>query len=255
MLSITALMLSATLGTTTPGGWSFGLPCRPILILQSPNDGAIRDYYDLLFTSAENDYIYENRPMLVELEEQSLWDIGFGQAGFAVRLGTWSARGKGRVCTDADENITTCTSETVSGSSPGNTNIRLTAYPVSARGIYRFDLLERRGWFPLEVQLHAGLNYTFWRSTAGGDVATTIKDGEEVEASGGTAGMEFGAALLLGLDFLDPATANRAVATRGMVGSYLVLSYTISQADGFGEANKLHFSGNKVQLGLAIDFL
>ena len=94
-----------------------------------------------------------------------------------------------------------------------------------------------------------------WRSTAGGDVATTIKDGEEVEASGGTAGMEFGAALLLGLDFLDPATANRAVATRGMVGSYLVLSYTISQADGFGEANKLHFSGNKVQLGLAIDFL
>ena len=53
-----------------------------------------RDYYDLLFTSSENDYIYENRPMLVEIEEQSLWDIGFGQAGFAVRLGTWSARGK-----------------------------------------------------------------------------------------------------------------------------------------------------------------
>ena len=99
--------------------------------------------------------------MLVELEEQSLWDVGFGQAGFAVRLGTWSARGKGRICNDADENITTCTSETVSDSSPGNTNIRLTAYPVSARGVYRFDLLERRGWFPLEIQLHAGLNIHF----------------------------------------------------------------------------------------------
>ena len=62
-----------------------------------------------------------------------------------------------------------------------------------------------------------------------GEVATTVKDGEEVEASGGTAGMEFGAALLLGLDFLDPATAKRAVASRGMVGSYLVLSYTFLQ--------------------------
>ena len=29
MLSITALMLSATLGTTTPGGWSFGLHAGP----------------------------------------------------------------------------------------------------------------------------------------------------------------------------------------------------------------------------------
>ena len=60
---------------------------------------------------------------------------------------------------------------------------------------------------------------------------------------------------MLGLDFLDPATATRAVASRGMVGSYLVLSYTVASADDFGKPNKLHFSGNKVQLGLAIDFL
>ena len=71
MLSITAIMLSATLGTTTPGGWSFGLHAGPFDPSIS-NDGAIRDYYDLLFTSAENDYIYENRPMLVELEERAV---------------------------------------------------------------------------------------------------------------------------------------------------------------------------------------
>ena len=105
MLSITAIMLGATLGTTTPGGWSFGLHAGPFDPSIS-NDGAIRDYYDLLFTSAENDYIYENRPMLVELEEQSLWDVGFGQAGLLYDQGTWSARGKGRICNDADENIT-----------------------------------------------------------------------------------------------------------------------------------------------------
>ena len=34
MLSITAIMLGATLGTTTPGGWSFGLT-QAHLILQS----------------------------------------------------------------------------------------------------------------------------------------------------------------------------------------------------------------------------
>ena len=254
MLSLTTLVLGATLGAATPGGWSFGLHAGPFDPSIS-DDGAVRDYYELLFTSAENDYLYEDRPMLVEIEEQNLWDVGFGQAGIAVRLGTWSARGKARVCTDADGNVTTCTSETVSGSSAGNTNIRLTAYPLSARGIYRFDLLERRGWFPLELQLHAGLNYTFWRSTAAGEVATTTKDDTEIEASGGTAGMEFGAAILLGLDFLDPATAKRAIASRGMVGSYLVLSYTVASADGFGKPNKLHFSGSKVQLGLAIDFL
>ena len=254
MLGLTTLVLGAAIGTATPGGWSFGLHAGPFDPSIS-DDGTVRDYYDLLFTSAENDYFYEDRPMLVEIEEQSLWDIGFGQAGFAVRLGTWSARGKARVCSDADGNVLTCTAETVSDSSPGNTNIRLTAYPLSARGVYRFDLLERRGWFPLELQVHAGVNYTFWSSTAAGEIAKTTKDGEEVEASGGTAGMEFGAAILLGLDFLDPATATRAVASRGMVGSYLVLSYTVASADDFGKPNKLHFSGNKVQLGLAIDFL
>ena len=46
MLSITAIMLGATLGTTTPGGWSFGLHAGPFDPSIS-NDGAIRDYYDL----------------------------------------------------------------------------------------------------------------------------------------------------------------------------------------------------------------
>lgn len=254
MLSVTALVLGAVVGTATPGGWSFGVYAGPFDPSIS-DKSEVRNYYDLLFTSAEDDYFYEDRPMLIELEEQSLWDIGFGQAGFAVRLGTWTARGKARICTDADENFTACTAETVADSSRGNTNIRLTAYPLSARGIYRFDMLERRGWLPVEFQLHAGLNYTFWSSTTGGEVATTQIDGEDIEASGGTAGMEFGAAIMLGLDFLDPENASRAVASRGMVGSYLVLSYTVATADDFGKPNKLHFSGNKVQLGLAIDFL
>lgn len=254
MLSLATLVLGTALGATAPGGWSFGLHAGPFDPSIS-DDGAVRDYYELLFTSAENDYFYEDRPMLIEIEEQNLWDIGFGQVGFAVRVGTWAARGKARICSDADGNVTSCSAETVSSSSAGNTNIRLTAYPLSARGIYRFDLLERRGWFPLEFQLHAGMNYTFWNSTAAGETATTTKDGEELEASGGTAGVELGAAIMLGLDFLDPTTAARAVATRGMVGSYLVLSYTITSADDFGKPNKLHFSGSKVQLGLAIDFL
>ena len=254
MLSMSLVLIGSVVGATTQGGWSFGIHAGPFDPSISESS-AVRDYYDLLFTSEENDYIYENRPMLVELEEQSLWDIGFGQAGVAVRFGTWSARGKARVCEDADGSTISCTSETVVNSSPGNTRIRLMAYPLTLRGVYRFDLLERNGWFPLELQVHGGLNYTFWRSTAAGDVATTTVDGSEVEASGGTAGFEFGGALLLGLDFLDPATASRAIATRGMVGSYLVLSYTFATADGFGKPNKIHFSGNKVQLGLAIDFL
>ena len=91
-------------------------------------DSAARDYYDLL-SPAPKTIISTKTGRCWSSLKSKVYGISVSvRQALLCDSGIWSARGKARICDDADGNITTCTSETVSGSSAGNTNIRLTAY-------------------------------------------------------------------------------------------------------------------------------
>jgi hypothetical protein len=207
----------------------------------------------------DGDSMFEDRPLVKELEVDYYLSTRFGLLGVSGSVGLWRATGSTRVCPSQPNGQ--CTSSTiVAESQPGNDTTSLSVLPVSVGLVYRMDLLKRAYPIPLVPYGKAGLDYHFWWNDSAGRtsrktvVNPTTGASRSILGQGGTAGAHASLGLALNLDWIEPDTAARGRSGIGMADSYLFFEYTWLFADGFG-GERLDLSDAHGVMGLSVDFL
>lgn len=214
-------------------------------------DATVRDYFELVYQPPEtrDDSLFEYEPLLKTFEVDWYFFDEFGLLGVSGSIGHWSIDGRTRVCPDADDG-STCTPETVFDSVTGSTETSLTLVPMTAGVVYKFDWVKKNiPYLPFVAYAEAGLSYTYWRATAGGEKSS--RDG--LDGSGGNLGYYGSLGLALNLDWIEPGTSQKARTGSGISDTYLFFDANLYQAEGF-RGDRLDFSDAFFQAGLSVDF-
>jgi len=249
--------------TENSPSWQFGVFAGPYKPAISSNQ-AQKDHYKLFYSN--DAYLFGDEPMMMGLESTwYVWGHEFGLAGVHAKMGVWSVKGPARRCltadpSDPDASYINCNANdpaTLTHTETGATSTQFQVLPLQIGVVYRFNYLHKTYGIPLEAYLKGGLDYSFWWATTRGKEAVrpAMGDVEKKKGYGGTAGYHFGAGLYFNLDWLDPQTAARGRATRGLAGSYLFLEVNSLMVAGFNEPARLDMSATQYTIGIAIDFL
>lgn len=236
--------------------WSIEIRTGPLRPRASRNTGA-RDYYRLIFEQSGRDKsLFENRPLLSQLEGAWYPFYAYGVLGIYGRIGTWKATGAPRICQSTSSAQVGCTQSTVFNSQPGNESTTLQVLPVGLGAVYRFDHLHRRFGVPLVFYAKLGLDYYWWWNRINGELSKRIlPDGSEELGRGGTLGASAAAGISLALSWLEPGVAARGQ-KRGLYESYLFFEVNQLFADGLvAGGQRFDFSDTTFQIGLALAFL
>ncbi len=127
--------------------------------------------------------------------------------------------------------------------------------PLSASLVYRFDYLQERFRFPLNVSVQVGLDYALWNVKNAGMIADgATGDGDILVGRGGTWGWHYGVGLYLWLNWIAPSMAAAFDATTGINNTYLFAEFIGRQLDDFGSTKSWDLSDNTFMFGLAFEF-
>ncbi len=265
LISLVALSLLLQTSTASakdhPPTWQLGLfggAYKPAI----SSDQAQKDHYELFYGA--DAYLFDDAPVMIGFESTwYLWNK-FGLAGIHTKMGVWAVKGQARRCLSGDAsepgtNYINCDPNdpaTLTNTEKGSTTTQLQVLPLQVGLVYRATYLHDRWGIPLEAYVKGGLDYFFWWATTGGQEASrpAIGDDEKKNGSGGTAGYHLGLGLSFNLDWLEPQTAARGRATRGLAGSYLFFEANSLVVAGFDEPSRLDLSATQYSMGIAIDF-
>lgn len=121
--------------------------------------------------------------------------------------------------------------------------------PVRALATYRFDWLLSRYQFPLVPYVKAGLGYTAWWATKGGNIQVV----DNAKAQGGKWGYALTGGLSLAVDFLEPRLAKDFDTDLGVNHTYVFAEFVYENVNNFG-APGLDLSSRHAMFGLAFEF-
>lgn len=174
--------------------------------------------------------------LLFEVEVDRYLYQGIGAAGIAVSIGYAEKYGHALV---ASSGGATASAETAG----------FFVLPIRVGGVYRFDWAALKYGVPLVPYLKAGLVYTPWWTTKGGQIE--YADGKR--GAGGRFGYGGTAGLGLMLDVLEPRLARDFAVDVGVKHSYLFAEFTYEDVNDFGQPG-LDLSSRHWMFGVSFDF-
>ncbi len=174
--------------------------------------------------------------LLFEVEADRYFYQGIGAAGVAVSVGYAEKYGHALVSSSG-------------GSTPSAETAGFFVLPIRVGGVYRFDWAALKYGVPLVPYVKAGLVYTPWWTTKGGQIE--YADGKR--GAGGRFGYGGTLGLSLMLDILEPRLARDFAVDAGIKHSYLFAEFTYEDVNDFGQAG-LNLSSRHWMFGVAFDF-
>jgi hypothetical protein len=127
----------------------------------------------------------------------------------------------------------------------------LNVAPLRMGVFYRFDLLAKEYNIPFVPVAGAGLDYFIWWINSGeGKLATAQGD----TGFGGVLGWHASLGLQLHLDWFDPTSANGLLLDFGVSNSYLLVDYTITRVNGFGDDAAMDLSDENWMFGVMFEY-
>ena len=226
----------------------FGFEIRGGPFAPAIGNAAEKRAYDIIYGGDTG--LFDRRPLLLQIEFDWYAFNRFGLLGVYGRVGRWRIAGHTRDCVGADGTTQSCTSETLEGSSEGSSRTSLTAWPLSAGIVYKFDQLKENWSIPLVPYAKGGVDYFLWTNTVDGETSTA-SDGSS--GSGGQFGVTGSLGIALNIDFIEPSAATNARNGPGVADFYLFFEYRWTYA-GF-RSSGLDWSDNHGLVGLGIDLL
>ena len=171
--------------------------------------------------------------LLAEIElERQLWQR-FGSVAVGASVGYAEKYGAARD----------------SAGNPASERTALKVAPLKLLGIYRFDYAALRWNIPLVPYVKAGLAYTPWWTTKGGQLE--FVDGKR--SAGGQWGYVGTLGLSLQLDFFEPRLARDFASDMGVNHSYLFAEYVYQDVNDFGAAGP-DMSSRHWMFGLTLEY-
>ena len=127
-----------------------------------------RAAYDAVY--GNDDSLFEDRPLMKQLEVSWYPWSRFGVGGLFFRIGHWRASGTTRDCGEGG-----CTGDGLEGSVAGNEKTSLTILPLTLGAVYKLDLLKERFYIPLVPYAKAGFDYFLWFNSAAGKTSIAAR--------------------------------------------------------------------------------
>lgn len=176
--------------------------------------------------------------LLFEVELDRYFYQGIGAAGIGFSIGYAEKYGRATVI-DGSGNPTGEASEATG----------LMVLPMRLHALYRFDWAALKYNIPLVPYVKAGLAFTPWWSTKGGE----IEESNGVRAMGGKLGYAGTLGLSLMLDVFEPRLARDFDSDLGVNHSYLFAEFSYADVNNFGRGG-INLSSRHWMFGLALEF-
>lgn len=125
----------------------------------------------------------------------------------------------------------------------------LSIMPMTLVGVLRVDVLHREMGIPVVPYGKLGLGYALW--WAGDGNGGSEVDG--VKGKGSSYGLHYAVGGMLGLDFIDRASAVEMDSSVGVNSTYFFFEWYRSQLDGFGSGDQMRVGSSTWALGLALE--
>ena len=171
-----------------------------------------------------------------EVDWQPLHIPHFASLGIGGSIGYTSATGAA-IRTDNGE--------------PSAEDATLTIWPFAALAVLRVDVIAREMGIPIVPFVKVGPAVAFWSSSNGRGTSRSRVDG--TLGRGHTFGMVYSVGGMLLLNFLDRQAAKTFAVEQGVLRTYILIDYTITDLRGLGQSNAMHLGDKTWNLGFAFE--
>jgi len=230
----------------TPQRFELEFKLGPYLpVVDRRYDGPGLGPYATIFGRTNSDGVADDAPKVGVMPVLGFeWQFLYlaGPLGIGTQVGFFRDKAKALLVTpDDDGNVRSAADDTSFG-----------MVPLALLATYRFEYLADRLGVPLVPYAKGGLAYAFWWTKDGSGEISRNSEGQK--GSGGVAGWQANAGLMLRLDFLEPGTAKAFDRISGINHTYLFGDYQLSRIANFGAGSAIALGDNTWFAGLAIEF-